>query len=205
MGDKIIPMNVAGATVDENTSVSKIETSLVALAALIEGGRLKVDAAGVTLTVDNLEFDVSELATAAGQASILAALGKGQALAAASLPVVLPALQETALKAVTEASSADIKAALLGTGQPIPRQFADPGTNDYTAAATAPGRACSVIRFSCGANGMIISLDDGTTESIRVPANTVDSISVSIAADAAIKAKRLTAGSAFAGAWIEVR
>jgi hypothetical protein len=139
---------------------------------------------------------------------------QGQALAAASMPVVLPEAQIATLTppaAITGfalesgGNLAAIARASLGTGNPIPRQFTDPASDDYTAAATAPGRACTRIRFGCTTSGMIISLDGGTTESIRVLPNTVDEIAVSIPADAAIKVKRYTAGVAFADAFVEVR
>lgn len=53
--DKIIPLEQAAVTANEATGLAKFEDYLAALAALIEGGRLKVDVAGITLDKDAVQ------------------------------------------------------------------------------------------------------------------------------------------------------
>ncbi|HOF17726.1 MAG TPA: hypothetical protein PK082_02360 [Phycisphaerae bacterium] len=196
---------LAAAADTENQS---IRCTIVGGSAVINVDMAEVD---VTALVDGiagektLEDLSGQLPESPGEHGGLPVEGvEGGTPVSVSGPLTDEQLRDSAIE-VEEASAAAILAAAIGTGAPIPRQFTDPASDAYTAAATAPGRACTRIRFGCGAGGMILSLDGGTTESIRVPANTVDEICVSIAADAALKAKRIASGVAFADAWIEVR
>jgi len=97
--------------------------------------------------------------------------------------------------------------ATLGTGAPVPLAFADPGTDAYTA-ALSPGRACTRLRVIVGNSGVVISLDNGTTQSIKLPPNSMDEVGLLptvLAAAADIKVKRYTVGVAMTDLLVEVR
>ena len=75
----------------------------------------------------------------------------------------------------------------------------------YATVVTAPARECHYVAASVAANGMIISLDGGTTEHLALPANSERVYSgLIIPSGADIQAKNLTAGSDYTIAHISV-
>lgn len=92
----------------------------------------------------------------------------------------------------------------VGAGLPIPMTFADPSSNDYTA-AQATSRAATHLRVIVANSGVVISLDKGTTASISLPANAMDDIPISIPLGTLIKVKRYTPGTAWTGLIMEIR
>ena len=111
---------------------------------------------------------------------------------------------ETEINPATEDKQDDIITAAVGTGLPIPLTFADPASDAYTA-AQATARAATRLRVIVGNSGVVISLDNGTTASISLPANSMDDVPVSIPLGTLIKVKRFTAGTAWTGLILEVR
>lgn len=113
---------------------------------------------------------------------------------------------DPAEKGEAETAAETLRQVLLGTGDPIPLAFADPAGNDYTTALSPdPPRACTRLRVLVGDSGVVVSLDDGATESFKVPANVMDEIAVAIAADAKVKVKRYTADVEMTNLVVEVR
>ena len=98
----------------------------------------------------------------------------------------------------------DHLAAVRGVGLPIPMTFADPSSNNYTVAQTT-SRAATNLRVIVANSGVVISLDNGTTPSISLPANAMDDIPINIPLGTLIKVKRYTADVAFTGLILEVR
>ena len=105
---------------------------------------------------------------------------------------------------VNEDSDA-ILAAMIGSGASAPLGFADPVSNDYTAAIATPGRICYRLRVIVGDSGVVVSLDNGTTASFTIPPNSADDIGVAIPAASNVKVKRYTADVAMTNLIVEVR
>ena len=122
----------------------------------------------------------------------------------ATIHVDLVKVDVDALLAGIAAGAAQTQLALLGTGLPVPLVFADPGSNAYTV-AIQPGRVCTRLRVVVGNSGVVISLDNGVTDSISLPPNTMDEIAVSLAAGANVRVRRYTAGVAMTDLVVEVR
>ena len=95
------------------------ETALEALAALIESGRLKVDAAGVTLTCDLIDLDVAAITGTAPSAATLYDLliALGAPAQAGEIAAALPdPATETTLR-IPRMPAASISGTCCGLGQ----------------------------------------------------------------------------------------
>jgi hypothetical protein len=141
----------------------------------------------------------------------------GQALEAASTPVVLPALQQAALKEVTEASGADIKAALGTTAdEPVAYDGAD---EDSTARSGISlwKRMCNALKAIAAsvanipAQGAAAAVGStpvtlATEDAAKVPSlgSAADAASVPVTMSTEDKAKVPALGQALAAASVPV-
>jgi len=106
-----VPVSVTGIVFGGDIELGAVELKDAATdsRASIEAANTARTTATKVVAVQSIDAAGAVLKTSAIETSVGKIPSQGQALAAASTPVVLPAAQETALKAVTEASAATIK------------------------------------------------------------------------------------------------
>ena len=104
------------------------------------------------------------------------------------------------------ASGADIAALLAVLAGGLPTYGTDPtGADGYALIATAPARECHCIHVAVENFGMILSLDNGSTDHFAIPANTERLFpNLKIPAGSIIKAKNLVGGSNFTNGRVSV-